>query len=322
MRKAFSILSFLSIFIIILIACNSESKEPTATANTAEDSAKAVLARGEYLLTSVAPCLHCHSELDNTKFGRPIKPSTEGGGSAETFGQGMGIPGEITPPNITPYKLKDWSDDELLKALVQGINKKGDTLFPLMPYHNYSRLAKDDLMAMIAYLRTLKPIEKADVPRKLMITPAQFGPLPANTIEQNRRPDPSDKVKYGEYLVTMASCGDCHTPMTPQGPDMTKMFAGGFRFKSEHVDVTVANITPDSTTGIGAWTEDVFLAKFRTNKAASETGNDPGKLNTEMPWGFYGKMKEEDLKAIYAYLRTLPAVKNKIVKWVSAPDVK
>lgn len=316
MRKTTTIFSFLAIVAVIIIACNNNaSNESTTTTSNTEDSTKAVLARGEYLVTSVAPCLDCHSERDPAVFSMPVKPGTEGGGAPHPFGQGMGVPGEITPPNITPYKLKDWTDDELIRAITMGINKKGDTLFPLMPYHNYSRLAKDDLQAIIAYIRALKPIEKPDVPRKLFITAAQFGPLPANTLEQNKRPDPSDKVKYGEYLVTMASCSDCHTPMTPQGPDFSKAFAGGFRFKGDYVDVTTANITPDTATGIGSWTEEVFLAKFKTNLDAAQKKVNPGKLNTEMPWAVYAKMKEEDLRAIYAYLRTLPAIKNKVEKW-------
>ncbi len=315
MRKLIFLLSFFTVLTAIIIACNNESKEPSAVTTSKEDSAKAMVARGEYLVNNVAVCLVCHGERDHTKFAMPVIAGTEGGGPPYAFGQGMGVPGEITPPNITPFKLKDWSDDDIIKAMTQGVNKKGDTLFPLMPYHAYSKLAKDDINAIIAYLRMLKPIDKADVPRKLMIPATMFGPLPANTLDQNKRPDPSDKVKYGEYLVTTASCIDCHTPMTPQGPDFSKAFAGGLHFKSDFVDVTTANITPDSTTGIGSWSEEMFLAKFKTNLEATEKGVNPGKLNTEMPWANYAKMNQEDLKAMYAYLRTLPAIKNKVEKW-------
>jgi mono/diheme cytochrome c family protein len=315
MRKLIFLLSFFILLTAIIITCNNESKEPSATTPNKDDSAKAVVARGEYLVNNVAVCLVCHGERDHTKFAMPVKAGTEGGGPPYAFGQGMGVPGEITPPNITPFKLKDWSDDDIIKAITHGVNKKGDTLFPLMPYPAYSRLAKDDINAIIAYIRTLKPIDKADVPKKLMIPATMFGPLPANILDQNKRPDPSDKVKYGEYLVTMASCIDCHTPMTPQGPDFSKAFSGGLHFKSDFVDVTTANITPDSTTGIGSWSEEMFLAKFKTNLEATEKGVNPGKLNTEMPWANYAKMSQEDLKAMYAYLRTLPPIKNKVEKW-------
>lgn len=301
---------------ILFPGCNNEDKEKeTAATASSEDSLKKVVERGSYLVHHVAVCLDCHSERDSKIFSMPIKTGTEGGGPPYSFGAGMGVPGEVTPPNITPYKLKDWSDDDILKAITQGINKKGDTLFPLMPYHNYSRLAKEDLLSIIAYIRTIKPIEKADVPRKLMIPPSMFGPLPQNTLEQNKRPDPSDKVKYGEYLVTMASCSDCHTPMTQQGPDFSKMFAGGFQFKSDFVNVTAANITPDTATGIGSWTEEAFLAKFKANVDAAEKKVDPGKMNTEMPWAAYGKMTDEDLKAIYAFLRSVKPIANKVEKW-------
>jgi hypothetical protein len=79
--------------------------------------------------------------------------------------------------------------------------------------------------------------------------------------------------------------------------------------------VATANITPDSATGIGSWTEDAFVAKFRTNSSSEVVDKDPGKMNTMMPWAMYGKMKEEDLRAIYAYLRSVPPVKNKVEKW-------
>jgi hypothetical protein len=86
-------------------------------------------------------------------------------------------------------------------------------------------------------------------------------------------------------------------------------------FKTPMFQVTVANITPDSTTGIGSWTEDAFVAKFRTNSSDEVVNKNPGKQQSVMPWAMYGKMKEEDLKAIYAYLRTVPPVKNKVEKW-------
>ncbi len=317
MRKSIFIFSTIAVITLIIFACNNESKEPAATTMSKEDSLAALVDRGNYLVSNVTVCLVCHGERDHTKFAMPVKPGTEGGGPPYAFGQGMGIPGEITPPNITPFALKDWSDDEIVKALTQGINKKGDTLFPLMPYHNYSRLAKDDIHAIVAYVRTLKSIEKTTPQRKLVIPAAMFGPLPQNNLDNNTRPDPSDKVKYGEYLVTAASCGDCHTPMTQQGPDFSKAFSGGFKFVSDFVNVTTSNITPDSATGIGIWTENEFVAKFKTNLAMTEKGDDPGKFNTEMPWSYYAKMKEEDLRAIYAYLRTVPPVKNKVEKWPS-----
>jgi mono/diheme cytochrome c family protein len=293
-------------------ACNSNKSDSKADTN--EDSLKNVLARGEYLANYGAVCLDCHSKRDITKFSMPVVPGTEGGGGI-TFGKGEGIPGEVTPPNITPFALKDWTDDEIARAMTKGINKKGDTLFPIMPYHNYSRMTKEDIYSIIAYLRTLKPIDSTVPPRKLMIPASMFGPLPQNDLAQNTKPDPSDKVKYGEYVTTMASCGDCHTPMGPQGPDFSKKFAGGFVFDLGFLKVGVANITPDSATGIGTWTEAAFLQKFKGNSATERVNANPGRENSIMPWSMYGKMKEDDLKAIYAFLRTVQPISNKVEKY-------
>lgn len=142
-----------------------------------------------------------------------------------------------------------------------------------------------------------------------------YGPLPQNDIAQNMKPDPSDKLKYGEYVTTAASCGDCHTPMTPQGPDFSNRFAGGFVFDMGIFKVGVANITSDSATGIGSWTEEAFLQKFKANSAAARVNANPGRENSIMPWAMYGKMKEDDLKAIYAYLRTVKPITNKVEKY-------
>lgn len=302
----------MSMAIVYLSSCNDNKTEPQATDN--KDSLAKVLARGEYLANYVAVCTDCHSARDITKWSLPVVPGTEGGGSGFPFGKEEGVPGTIFPPNITPFALKDWSDDDIAKAMTVGVNKKGDTLFPIMPYHNYSRMAKDDIYAIIAYIRTLKSIDSLKPPRKLDIPMSMLGPLPAPDLSKNVRPDPSDKIKYGEYLTTFASCAECHTPMGPQGPDMSKPYAGGFVFATPFFKVGVANITPDST-GIGAWTEDAFVAKFQGNSADAKVNSNPGRENTIMPWAQYGKMKEEDLRAIYAYLRTVKPISNKVEKW-------
>src|SRR5688572_16533200 len=321
MRKSFivSAIIFLAVTTAVIFACNSEDKSKETTSTTSsEDSAKASIERGKYLAIHVAQCIDCHSQRDVTKFAMPVIPGTEGGGSGFPFGKGEGVPGEVWAPNITPFGLKDWSDNEILRAVTQGINKKGDTLFPLMPYHSFSRMAKDDLNSIIAYLRTLKSIDSTKPPRHLLIPPAMFGPLPQTTLDQNIRPDPSDKVRYGEYMITIALCGECHTPRSPQGvPDFSKVYAGGFAFNTPFFKVTVSNITPDSATGIGTWTEEAFIQKFKTNSSVAMVNTNPGRQNTIMPWEAYGKMKEGDLRAIYAYLRTVPPVQNKIEKWAT-----
>ena len=92
------------------------------------------------------------------------------------------------------------------------------------------------------------------------------GPALQTTIDGNSRPPETDQVKYGEYLVTMAGCSDCHTPYVKGQPDFSRSYAGGNTFTVDNFKVTSANITPDSTTGIGTWTEDAFVEKFKTTE--------------------------------------------------------
>jgi mono/diheme cytochrome c family protein len=319
MRKLIALLAFtaLTSLAVYFTACNTKSGE-TQTENP-EDSTKRVLERGEYLVNHVAGCTDCHSKRDFTKYSGPVVPGTEGGGGF-VFDQKFGLPGVIYARNITPDNetgIGTWTDDDILKAITQGISKRGDTLFPLMPYTNYNSMAKEDLMAIIAYIKTLKPIKNAVPARQLMmpiamVYPAQFL---KPSIDSNMRPPESDAVAYGKYLVNVADCGTCHSPLTPHGPDMSRMFAGGYVFDMGNYKVVSANITPDSATGIGTWNEERFMNKFTLYREEKNWNYDPGTQNTIMPLSLLAGMKDEDLRAIYAYLRTIPAQTNKVEKY-------
>ena len=298
-------------------ACNG--KKSTAKETSDKDSVKKVLERGEYLANNVAGCMDCHSKRDFEKFSGPVIPGTEGGGGI-VFDQKFGLPGVLHGKNITSDNetgIGTWTDDEILRAMTQGISKNGDTLFPLMPYPSFNRMAKEDLLSIIAYVRTLKPIKNKIPARQLMAPIAVFYPGPAlqPSVNANVRPPESDKVKYGEYLVTMADCGTCHSPLTPQGPDMTRRYAGGYPFDAGTYKVVSANITPDTATGIGRWDEAQFLNKFTPYREEKNYNFKPGKDNTIMPLSLLAGMKDEDLKSIYAYLRTIKPVSNKVEKY-------
>jgi len=303
---------------IYFSACNSEKKE-TAEPTVNKDSIDKVIAKGEYLAHHVAGCIDCHSQRDLTKFSAPVIPGTEGGGGF-AFIPGYGLPGTLYGKNISSDPetgIGSWTDEEVLRAVTQGISKNGDTLFPLMPYPSFNRMAKEDLMSIIAYIRTLKPIKNKVQPRQLMMPIAVAYPAKflQPSIDGNVRPGESDQVKYGEYLITMANCADCHTPVSPKGPDMSKMYAGGHVFDAGIFKVASANITSDSATGLGTWTEERFLNKFIAYRNKSSYDFTAGKENTIMPLSEYAGMKEEDLKAIYAYLRTVKPISNKVEKY-------
>ena len=314
---AFAAIVFFIFSAAYFTSCNNSSDKPAE--DTAADSIQQVIKHGEYLATNVAMCMHCHSQRDFTKYAGPTTAGTEGAGG-QLFDEKFGLPGKIYSKNITPDNetgIGTWTDDELLRAITQGISKNGDTLFPLMPYPNYNRIAKEDLLSIIAYLRTLKPIKNKVPERQLMmpIAAAYPGQYLQASVDGNAKPSGGDIVKYGEYLITMADCGTCHSPLTPQGPDMSRMYAGGYLFELASNKVQSANLTSDSATGIGSWTEERFLNKFLPYRKEESYNIDPGKQNTVMPVIEIAGMKDSDLKAIYAYLRTVKPITNLVEKF-------
>ncbi|RLD19233.1 MAG: cytochrome C [Bacteroidetes bacterium] len=275
------------------------------------------IARGKYLANSVAVCMDCHATRDWSLFSGPPIPGTEGKGG-ERFDQTMGFPGVYYSRNLTPYGLGDWTDGEIFRAITTGVSKNGDPLFPVMPHPNYGRADKNDINDIIAYLRSLPQIESDNIPSDSDF-PMNFI---VNTIPQSAsfisKPDKANKVTYGEYLVNMAACADCHTPFEKGQYDESKRLAGGRSFILPWATLTTPNLTPDVKTGLGAWTEEAFVQKF---KAYQDPTYVPLKIKkgdfmTLMPWQMYGTMEEEDLKAIYSYLQSLEPINHPIDRFI------
>ena len=272
------------------------------------------IARGKYLAHSVTLCMDCHSTRDWTKFSAPLVEGTLGKGG-ELFDQKIGFPGSYYAPNLTPHHLGKWTDGEIFRAITAGVSKEGRALFPVMPHPNYGKLDQEDIFAIIAYVRTLPSIVN-EVPAPSSDFPMNFI---LNTIPQKAnlkpRPDTSNAVLYGQYVFTAASCGDCHTKQEKGKPVEGMELAGGFEFPLPNGNVVKsANITPDEETGIGLWTKNAFVNKFKAYAAAgykphAVAGKD---FNTVMPWMMYGAMTEQDLGALYDYLKTVKPVKNRI----------
>jgi hypothetical protein len=128
-------------------------------------------------------------------------------------------------------------------------------------------------------------------------------------------------LSYGRYVVNAAGCVECHTKVDKGKiiPDLG--FSGGREFYfSDGSVVRSANITPDLQTGIGGWTKQLFIAKFKA--FADSNYRSPkesrGQFNTIMPWMMYSRMSEEDLAAIYLFLRSLKPIQNSVVKFTSS----
>lgn len=255
---------------------------------------------------------------DFTLFAGPPMPGTLGGGG-EVFDQTIGFPGRFISRNLTPSGLGDWTDGEIYRAITSGVSRDGSALFPVMPYPHYSQLAEEDIYSVIAYLRTLEPVEnelepsKPDFPVNFLINTMPVQPAP------QVKPDQSDVINYGRYMITSAACTDCHTKME-NGQFVGEPYAGGNEYLMPGgVTVRSANLTPHET-GIGSWTKEQFVSRFKTYTDSTYSPHtvQPGQFQTIMPWGMYSGMTQEDLEAIYEYLRTIPPVDHRVEIFTSA----
>lgn len=273
--------------------------------------------RGRYLANSVTVCMDCHSTRDWNKFSGPLVPGTLGKGGEE-FNQKFGFPGQFFAKNITPAGIGNWTDGEVLRAVTSGVTKDGNAIFPVMPHAAYGRMDKEDVLSIIAYLRSLPAIAH-EVPASVPDFPMNFiiNTIPKKA-EFSKRPDPSDQLAYGAYLFNAAACGDCHTKQDKGQPIAGMELAGGFEFPLFTGGIVrSANITPDPETGIGTWTEQQFVDRFKVFADSSYVPPTIGKgeFNTVMPWMMYAQMTNEDLKAMYAYLKTVKPIKNQVQRF-------
>jgi mono/diheme cytochrome c family protein len=284
------------------------------------DTSPTQIERGKYLANHVAVCVDCHSQRDWNMFAGPLIPGTEGKGGEE-FNEEYGFPGTFYSRNITPAGIGNWTDGEIYRAITSGVSKNGKPFFPVMPYMNYNTMATEDVYAIIAYLRTLKPVENK-VPPSSPNFPINFilrtMPQPAHP---QARPDKADVLAYGKYLTNIAACDGCHTPQE-KGKAIEGMYlAGGFAFPLAGGGVVrSANLTPDKETGIGRWSRESFISRFKTyaDSSMQKIPAEKGKMNTFMPWIMYSGMSEEDLGAIFTYLQSVPAISNEVVKFTPA----
>lgn len=266
------------------------------------------LARGEYLTEHLLDCFACHSDRDWTQHDAPVIAGTKGGGSPAFPLQDL--PGQVYPPNISPDKdtgAGNWTDDQLARAIREGIGNDGRALFPFMPYENFRHLSDEELASVIVYLRSIPPVHRA-VPKTELRFPVKYliRSAPEPLTEPVPAPDLSTAVKRGEYLVTVGGCRDCHT-VQKNGQRVAALdLAGGFLLRGDPWgEAASANLTPDPS-GIPYYDEALFLDVMHTGYAKAR------KLSQIMPWWIYRHLTDEDLKAMLAYLRTVPPVKHHV----------
>ncbi|TWB41043.1 cytochrome c [Nitrospirillum pindoramense] len=275
----------------------ADYKGPSPTGVPKELANAAVLERGAYL-TAAADCQACHTAEGGTPYagGRPFK-----------------LPfGTLYTPNITPDAetgIGRWTDADFLKAVHKGVAPGGRHLYPAFPYASYTLMTDEDVLAIKAYLFSLAPVRRANLPdtfsfpfnqRWLMaVWGAFFNPGHRFEPVADRGPE----WNRGAYLVEGAAhCGECHTPRTLfQAMDTRHKFAGG-----QAEGWNAYNITPDQTSGIGTWSApeiEAYLAQGHAKGRSVASG--PMREAVELS---FSKLVPSDIVAIRTYLQSVPAV--------------
>jgi cytochrome c553 len=266
--------------------------------------ATALTARGEYIARSVAVCGGCHAADPKRDVDGPLSGGTE----FQNWRFGTARASNLTSDAATG--LGTWSEAEIVRALRNGQRKDGRLLVPVMPYEWFHEMSDDDAFAVARYLKSLPPVhnEVRQSPNfvfklgKLLF----LAPKPPISVSA---PPRGATAEYGGYLTQHAGlCADCHSPRSGilSAPDKSRLFAG-VPHPPKDFPANPSNLTPDTATGIGRWSEADFLQTMRTG--VNPTG---ASLHPFMPWRELRRMSDEDLRAMYRYLRTLQPIRNEV----------
>ena len=264
----------------------------TAVASVGGAFAQSPLERGTYLMSSIVACGNCHTP--QTPNG-PAPGQELAGGTRFDEGFGVAFASNITPD--PDNGIGKWTDAQIAAAIREGKRPDGTTIGPPMPIALYRGMSDDDVKAIIAYLRSVKPVaNKVAKSAYTVPLPPAYGP-PVTSVASVPK---TDKLAYGAYLAGAAGhCIECHSTSGPNGaPDFVhKTGGGGLSFNGPWGTSYAANITPN---GIGKWTDADI-------KRAITTGVRPDGVHLKPPmaYAYYKNIAANDLDAIVAYLRTL-----------------
>jgi mono/diheme cytochrome c family protein len=262
-----------------------------------------VIAQGRNIVLGAGHCVDCHSKSKNVdSLLRLGQEPVLSGGNKFDLPFGTFYTRNLTPDTTTG--IGRMTDSEIARVLRYSVHKNGEAVLPFMPFQN---MTDEDLTAVISYLRSLKPVKNpvpdheynvmGKVIKAFMIKPSgPVGNVPPSI--------PRDTTAaYGKHLVmTIANCNECHTKRDGIGAYVGEPLAGGMVFEEEGKPTLITpNLTPDSSSRIFGWSQDDFIKRFRLGRAIPYS---------HMPWESYGRMTDDELKAIYKYLKTLKPVRT------------
>jgi mono/diheme cytochrome c family protein len=308
LKKIFIVLVLLVVAVVVGVPAyfyGAYPKMRPAPQMTAPNTPEAI-ERGRYLSEALTGCIACHSPIDESRPGDFPQAGLEYAG--RVFPADAGFPGKIVAPNITPDPetgIGQWTDGEVARAIREGVSRDGRPLFPLMNYPGYRDFSDDDVLAIVAYLRTRKPIRRDDERTELDFPVGMM----IRTVPQplDRQPPglPAAGVERGRALLMVMLCGECHTPRDDRGNQIAgKELAGGNAFRGPWGVVYASNITAHPSAGIGAYSNDDLKRVFKEGK------NRAGRELWVMPWSVTKNLTDADIDALIAALREVPASPN------------
>lgn len=256
-------------------------------------SAETELERGRYIVEVIGACGNCHTPQGPE--GPDESRHLAGGTPIEEPGM-VAIPRNITPDMETG--IGAWTDDQIIRAIREGVRSDGRVLGPPMPFGMYRQISDRDVKAIVAYLRTVQPVRNELQPSTYDFPlPESWGP-PVESVPEPSRDDP---VAYGAYLAgPLGHCIECHTTPDAQGlPDLENALgAGGMLFHGPWGVSASRNLTP---TGLSGKSDADIKHTIKTGILADGT-----RLQPPMGFAYYAHLTDDDLDAIVAYLRSLP----------------
>lgn len=274
------------------------------------------LERGAYLVNSVMACGGCHTpRVGGTWLGGERTDAYLAGGSLfDDPDSGF----KVSTPNITPDKetgIGAWSDDEILRAMRDGIHRDGSLMRPPMPYYMYDHLSDEDARAVVAYLRSIPPVKNkvtrvAELPFMLRMA-LKFGALHHEPVKDVKAPAPADKKAYGAYLARVGLCVDCHS-MTGTGPDLEDNLLGGSEdplVERDFGKVWMRNLTPDQETGLGKYSADQIKEALRSGRRLDGKPMLPP-MSLFIP--HISTWTDEDLDALVTFIKSVKPIQRKV----------
>lgn len=318
---------------VLALGCNKKSDEPAPPPpkpappteapkavekpKPAEAPDPKLVERGAYLAKAEG-CVVCHTAM-----------TAKGPDLDNAFAGGLEMPdaaGTWRTPNITPDKssgIGGWTDDQIARAIREGVRPDGSGLYVIMPFVNYAVMTDDDTKALVAFLRSLKPINKVVEANKDLKFPK--APLPMLAEVAAMRPktqaDADKPEVHGLYMSSLMLCNHCHfTPgkdMMPAGPD--KMFSGGLPIQLPNSTGVLysRNITSDPETGIGKATEEQI---FNTLHTMVKPDGKPLRGPMVMLQSGWSQLEEKDIRAVAGFIKKLPPIKNKVPESTFKPN--